>query len=61
MKVKKDRRMRLEKKKTEFRVGETVWSAERVEKSAKRAKLSEMDGLGIGKDSHCVIDATNNA
>ena len=42
--------MLLEKKKTEFRVGETVWSAEKVEKSAKRAKLSEKDDLGIGKN-----------
>jgi hypothetical protein len=50
MKPKKDRRMHLEKKKTEFRVGETVWSAEKVERSAKRAKLSEKDGLGIGKN-----------
>ncbi|RDL38440.1 Uncharacterized protein BP5553_02780 [Venustampulla echinocandica] len=47
MKTKKDRRMLLEKKRTEFRVGETFWSAEKVEKSAKRAKLSENDSLGV--------------
>jgi len=55
MKTKKDRRMLLEKKKTEFRVGETVWSAEKVEKSAKRAKLSEKGALGIGRNSQCLI------
>jgi hypothetical protein len=55
MKTKKDRRMHLEKKKTEFRVGETVWSAERVERSAKRAKLSEKDGFGLGKNPQCLI------
>jgi hypothetical protein len=59
MKTKKDRRMRLEKKKTEFRVSETVWSAEKVEKSAKRAKLSETDGFGIGEDFHTSFDTTN--
>ena len=48
MMAKAEERMRLEKKKTEFRVGETVWSAERVERSAKRAKLSN-DIASIGK------------
>jgi hypothetical protein len=38
MMAKADERMRNEKKKTEFKVGETMWTAERVQRSAKRAK-----------------------
>jgi len=38
MMAKADKRMRNEKKKTEFKVGETMWTVERVQRSAKRVK-----------------------